>query len=164
MTEQPDTDRHTLFEDAQALLTGAVVVAIGLVLLKQAGLLTGGTTGLAFLIHYFTGSNFGLTLFLINAPFYALAWFRMGRAFTLKTFVAVALLATLTNLLPTMLHFDRLNPVLTAVATTLSTPPALLTLVALISVNSISTALTSVALALASLALSGSAIGAKLIG
>lgn len=110
MTEQPDTDRHTLFEDAQALLTGAVVVAIGLVFLKQAGLLTGGTTGLAFLIHYFTGSNFGLTLFLINAPFYALAWFRMGRIFTLKTVLSVATLGALTELMPRLVTLTWIHP------------------------------------------------------
>jgi uncharacterized membrane-anchored protein YitT (DUF2179 family) len=57
-TAPPHT--HTLFEDAQAIVTGALVVAFGIMLVKDAGLLTGGTAGLAFLIHYATGWNFGI--------------------------------------------------------------------------------------------------------
>jgi uncharacterized membrane-anchored protein YitT (DUF2179 family) len=113
LTPQSDPtpiERHNLFDDAQAMLTGTLVVAIGLAFIKQAGLLTGGTTGLAFLIHYFTGSNFGLTLFVINVPFYALAWSRMGRVFTLKTMLAVGLLAVLTEALPHVITLTWINP------------------------------------------------------
>jgi uncharacterized membrane-anchored protein YitT (DUF2179 family) len=106
----PQTGRHNLFDDAQAMLTGTVLVALGLVFIKQAGLLTGGTTGLAFLVHYFTGSNFGLTLFLINVPFYALAWFRMGRIFTLKTIISVATLSLLTETLPMLITLSWIHP------------------------------------------------------
>lgn len=109
-TDTPPIERHNLFDDAQAMLTGTLVVAIGLAFIKQAGLLTGGTTGLAFLIHYFTGSNFGLTLFVINVPFYALAWSRMGRVFTLKTMLAVGLLAVLTEALPHVITLSWINP------------------------------------------------------
>ena len=79
---------------------------------KQIGLITGGTTGIAFLLHYATGWNFGLVFFVLNLPFYVLAWRRMGRAFTVKTFSAVALLAVLTNTLPRWIHFDVLHPLL----------------------------------------------------
>ena len=109
-TDTSGVDRHNLFDDAQAVLTGTLVVAIGLVFIKQAGLLTGGTTGLAFLIHYFFGTNFGLTLFLANAPFYALALWRMGRAFTLKTVFAVGLLSVLTELLPQFVTLSWIHP------------------------------------------------------
>ena len=50
----------------------------------HTGLLTGGTAGVAFLIHYATGWNFGLVFFAINLPFYGLAWKRMGKRFTLQ--------------------------------------------------------------------------------
>ena len=105
-----DVERHNLFDDAQAVLTGTLVVAIGLVFIKQAGLLTGGTTGLAFLIHYFFGTNFGLTLFIANAPFYALALWRMGRAFTLKTIFSVGLLSVLTEILPQLVTLSWIHP------------------------------------------------------
>lgn len=107
--------RHRPYEDAQALLTGTLFVALGVVMFGNAGLLTGGTAGLALLIHYATGWNFGAVLFLVNVPFYALAWRRMGRAFTLKTVLAVGLLAGLANLLPSLISFGLLSPLFTAV-------------------------------------------------
>jgi uncharacterized membrane-anchored protein YitT (DUF2179 family) len=107
--------RHKTYEDVQALLTGTLFVALGIVMFGHVGLLTGGTAGVAFLVHYATGWNFGAVFFVINLPFYGLAFKRMGREFTLKTFIAVGLMATLTNVLPTLLHFDQLNPLLATV-------------------------------------------------
>lgn len=102
--------RHSHFEDAQALLTGTLFAALGVALFKQAGLLSGGTVGLAFLLHYATGWPFGLLFFTVNLPFYALAWRRMGPAFTLKSLLSVALLAALAEALPGWLSISRLNP------------------------------------------------------
>ena len=45
----------------------------------SAGLLTGGTAGLAFLLHYATGIGFGKTFFVLNLPFYWLALRKLGR-------------------------------------------------------------------------------------
>jgi uncharacterized membrane-anchored protein YitT (DUF2179 family) len=104
--------RHRHYEDVLALLTGTLFAALGVLMFKQIGLITGGTTGIAFLLHYATGWNFGLVFFVLNLPFYVLAWRRMGRAFTVKTFAAVALLAVLTNTLPRWIHFDVLHPLL----------------------------------------------------
>lgn len=107
--------RHRPHEDLQALLTGTLFVSLGVVLFGKAGLLTGGTAGVAFLLHYATGWNFGALFFAINLPFYGLAWKRMGREFTLKTFGAVALLAIFSNLLPQMLTIANVQPALAAV-------------------------------------------------
>jgi len=114
MEHPPPPQKHRVYEDVQALITGTLFVALGVLMFGQTGLLTGGTAGVAFLLHYATGWNFGLVFFVINLPFYGLAFKRMGRAFTFKTFVAVALLATLTNVVPQWLHFDQLNPLFTA--------------------------------------------------
>jgi len=108
--------RHTLFDDAQALLTGTLFVAIGLLFLRQAGLVTGGTVGLAFLVHYATGLSFGALLFAVNLPFYWLAWRRMGKRFTVKTFAAVSLLALLSELLPRWIALQLLHPLFAAIA------------------------------------------------
>lgn len=110
------TPRHTWLDDAQALLTGTLIVALGLVLFRQAGLVTGGTVGLAFVTHYATGWPFGALVFAINLPFYALAWVRMGRAFTLKTVLAVGLLAAFTEAVPRWLAIESLHPLFAAVA------------------------------------------------
>lgn len=106
---------HTLFDDAQALIAGTLLIALGVAMFKHVGLLTGGTAGLAFLLHYASGVAFGQLFFLINLPFYWIAWRRMGRPFTFKTFIAVALLSALTELLPLVLRFDTLHPLYAAV-------------------------------------------------
>ena len=108
--------RHRPHEDVQALLTGTLFVALGVVMFGRTGLLTGGTAGIAFLIHYATGWNFGLVFFCINLPFYGLAYKRMGWVFTLKTFASVALLAAISNLLPQVLALGSINPLFAAVA------------------------------------------------
>jgi len=108
-------DRHTTGDDLQALLTGTLFIALGVAMFKHAGLLTGGTAGLAFLLHYATGVSFGKLFFLINLPFYWIAWRRMGRAFTLKTFIAVALLSMLTEWQPLALSFAALQPLYAAI-------------------------------------------------
>lgn len=110
----PPALRHTLFEDLQALLTGTLCISLGVLMLNQVGLLTGGTAGLAFLLHYGTGISFGKLFFLINLPFYWLAWRRMGRVFTAKTFVAVATLSAVSELQPLVVHFQSLNPLYAA--------------------------------------------------
>ncbi len=108
MTASPA--RHSLFEDIQGILTGALVIAIGISLIKAAGLLTGGAVGLSFLIHYATGANFGLTLFLLNLPFYWLGVKRLGWSFTLKTLATVCLVALLTETLPLVFAVRHIDP------------------------------------------------------
>jgi uncharacterized membrane-anchored protein YitT (DUF2179 family) len=119
MNPGPDTPdpitHHSPPEDLQALITGTLFVALGIVLFGRAGLLTGGTAGLAFLIHYASGVEFGLAFFLVNLPFYVFAWWRMGRSFTLKTFAAVALLSLFTHYMPEGLAISYLWPPLAAV-------------------------------------------------
>ncbi len=106
----PDNPHHGLYEDVHALVTGTLLVALGVVLFGQSGLLTGGTAGLAFLLRYTTGVDFGVAFFLVNLPFYVLAWRRLGPVFTLKTFVAVALLSLFAQLLPHGIAINYLAP------------------------------------------------------
>lgn len=108
-------EKHRPYEDGQALLTGTLFMALGVTMFGYTGLLTGGTAGLAFLVHYATGWDIGLVFFAINLPFYALAWRRMGMAFTVKTFAAVGLLSLLIHLLPKVIGFQLLNPAFAAV-------------------------------------------------
>jgi uncharacterized membrane-anchored protein YitT (DUF2179 family) len=106
--------RHSLFEDLQGLITGTLFVGLGLALLRHAGMMTGGTAGLALLLHHASGWPFGALFFVINLPFYALAWLRMGPRFTLKTFAAVALLSTGSEALPLWLQLGHVAPLFAA--------------------------------------------------
>ena len=107
-------DRHSLLEDAQGVLAGSMLVSLGVTLFSAAGLLTGGTVGLAFLVHYGTDLSFGTVFFLVNLPFYYLAFRRLGLAFTVKTFCAIALTALLSEYMPGFLAFQSINPVAAA--------------------------------------------------
>ena len=102
--------RHGTYEDAQALFSGTLFVAMALMLFNQAGLLIGSTAGMAFLLHYVTDISFGKLFFVVNLPFYWFAWTRMGREFTLKTFICVALLSLLTELFPHVMQVSYINP------------------------------------------------------
>ena len=114
------TPVHTPLEDAQALFAGTLFVSLALILFNQVGMITGGTAGVAFVLHYLSGFSFGKWFFLINLPFYALAWRAMGRSFTLKTFAAVTLLSALTGAIPRWAGFAVLDPWFAAVAGGLS--------------------------------------------
>ncbi len=107
--------RHHILEDFQALLSGTLLVALAIVLFRQASLLTGGTPGLAFLAYYASGLSFGLLYFLINLPFYVFGFLALGKTFTLKTFLAVLLLSLFSELLPHWIHIDSINPVFAAI-------------------------------------------------
>jgi len=108
-------NEHQWHDDVQALLVGTVFVALGVLMFRHAGLLTGGTAGLAFLILYTTNIDFSIAFFAINLPFYVFAWKRMGMVFTLKTFAAVTLLSLLVRFLPLFISFDQLVPAAAAV-------------------------------------------------
>jgi uncharacterized membrane-anchored protein YitT (DUF2179 family) len=71
---------------------------------------TGQTAGLAILISYAAGWDFGPVFFAINLPFYVVGYLRMGPVFTAKTFVAVAFLSALSLWLPGQVSFATLNP------------------------------------------------------
>lgn len=106
--------RHSLAEDTLALLCGTALIALAVALFQHAQLLSGGTAGIAFLVHYNLGWSFGAVYFVLNLPFYVLAWRRMDRAFLLKTMAAVALLSVLTELTPRYIGLAHLVPLYAA--------------------------------------------------
>ena len=106
----PPVEQHSLLEDVQALLSATLMIALAINLYKAAGLLTGGTAGLGFLLSYSTPLSFGVGYFLINLPFYILAFKRMGWPFTVRTLCAVSLVALLVELSGRWLQFSLLQP------------------------------------------------------
>ncbi|OWV92000.1 hypothetical protein ATY78_00190 [Rhizobium sp. R635] len=102
--------RHTPIEDVQGIFSGSLVAALGLYVLASAGLLTGSTAGVAFLLHYAFGVNFGLAFFLLNLPFFYLSWKRLGMAFTLKTFIAIGLTSVLSDVQSRFFSISSIHP------------------------------------------------------
>lgn len=126
---QPTPQPHTLLEDAQALLVGTLFVALSVVFYRQSGLLTGGTAGLAFLLHYLSGWQFGIIFFAINLPFYIFAIRALGWKFTIKTFAAVSLLSVYSELLPHWIQIGSMNPFFAAIMAGLLTGVGILILI-----------------------------------
>ena len=108
-------NKHSLLEDIQGISLGVFLCALGLTVLTAAGLITGQTAGLAVIISYLTGWSFGPVFFVINLPFYALAWRRLGSVFTVKSLISVTLLSVLSTLIPQGMTFATLDPTLAAV-------------------------------------------------
>ncbi|MBK5926032.1 YitT family protein [Rhodobaculum claviforme] len=106
--------RHTPLEDAQGLVFGTAAAAFALHMLTSAGLMTGQIAGLAVLVSYTTPYSFAEVFFVANIPFYALALWRLGWVFTLKTFLSVALLSGMSLVMPDLIGFDRLEPLAAA--------------------------------------------------
>lgn len=107
---------HSWLDDAQAVGTSVVLISLGLSLLNSAGLVTGGTPGLAFLLSRSLGWPLGLALFVVNLPFYALAWRGLGPAFTAKTLGAVTALSLGVELVHGMLSVRMVDPLYAALA------------------------------------------------
>ncbi|WOD06618.1 YitT family protein [Marinomonas sp. GJ51-6] len=82
-----------------SILEGCILVALGLHILNSAGLLISGTAGAGMILLRLTDLSFGQLFFLLNLPFYILAWYTLGRDFTLRTFASVSLLSILSELM-----------------------------------------------------------------
>lgn len=126
-----DTDlkpgkHYTRFEDAQGILIASVQSALGLHLLRAAGLVTGGTAGMSLIISYVTGWSFGLVFFVINIPFYGFAYKARGMVFCLKSLLSVTLVSILAEVLKPLVHVDAIHPGAAAVLFGVSTGVGLL--------------------------------------
>ena len=107
--------RHTPIEDIHALLIGTSFIAVGLTLLKTAGLVTGGIAGIALIVSYLGGWPVGVVFFVLNLPFYIFAQRALGWMFTFKTLVVNVLLTSLTLALPYWLSLKGVDPIFAAV-------------------------------------------------
>lgn len=115
LTQETRGVRHSVVDDAVGLISGVVVVTIGLALLKAAGAVTGGTAGLALLLSYAVPVPFSVLFVAVNAPFLVLAAARKGWDFTLRTGSAIAAVSVLSAVQPHLVRFepvDSLYPVL----------------------------------------------------
>lgn len=101
--------RHTLFEDAYAMLTGCSFVVLGLILLKTAGLVTGGIAGLALLTSYFLPLPPGVLFTLLNIPFFFLAGRVMGRTALIKAIIANLLISGIALAMPLGFQLEAVN-------------------------------------------------------
>jgi len=79
---------HTLVEDAYGIFIGCLLVALGLYLLRMAGLITGGVAGIALMASYFVPISAGQLFAIINLPIFLAFWRMLGTAYILRTILA----------------------------------------------------------------------------
>ena len=115
MTADTPDSAHSLLDDVQGISLGVFLAALALNILTTAGLITGQTAGIAVIISYLSGYSFGVVFFLVNLPFYVLAWRRLGKSFTIKSLISVTLLSILAEIIPLGMVFSYLDPLLGAV-------------------------------------------------
>ncbi len=109
------TDKHyTLFEDIQGLILASTQAALGIHLLRAAGLVTGGTAGLALILSYITGWSFGAVFFMINIPFYGFAYWARGLTFCLKSLTTVTLVSLMAEALKPLFTVGQIHPAVAA--------------------------------------------------
>lgn len=100
---------HSLLENVLGIFTGCFAASLGLFLLQSCAAVTGGTAGLALLISYMVPLPFGVLFLAVNTPFFALAVWKKGWDFTLRTIGAVVLVSLLTPV-----HFAVLGDIAVA--------------------------------------------------
>lgn len=93
--------------DYALIILGALVQAIGLRLFfVPAKLASGGVSGIAQLINYFSGWPIGLMVLIGNLPLFVLGWrFLGGRRFASRTAVSVITYSLFVDLLPRLPFF-----------------------------------------------------------
>lgn len=107
--------KHTWFDDIFSITIASVLLSFGIALFAHKEFLIGGTAGIAFLIHYATDLSFGTVFFVINLPFYALSIWKLGKVFTLKTFITVFLVSLFSDYIYLVFEFGEINPIYAAV-------------------------------------------------
>lgn len=105
---------HSLAEDGYAIILGCAFIAMGLLLLKQANLVTGGMAGIALLLSYLIPYQPATLFILINIPFFLFAGRAMGVSFGLKTlFTNVAIMA-MGLMMPSAMTLAKISPLFAA--------------------------------------------------
>lgn len=107
---------HRFYEDVLALFCAGVLVSFGVVLFGTHNLLTGGTAGIAIIGTHLVDMNFGLLFFLINIPFYFIAWTQLSKRFTINTFISVSMVSVMTEQMQHVINIQSIHPVFASVA------------------------------------------------
>jgi uncharacterized membrane-anchored protein YitT (DUF2179 family) len=106
--------RHSIVEDAYAMIIGMVFVVIGILFLKAGGLVTGGVAGIALLASYIVPFPVGTIFTLVNIPFFIFAYFVMGPRFTVKSSICSFGITFALSMISSVLKVTCVSPLLSA--------------------------------------------------
>ena len=86
--------KNSFFKDIILIVFGTMFAGFGMAsFLLPNKLSSGGFTGIATVFYYFLGWNVGLTVIILNIPFFIYAFVRIGKKFLIKTVIATFLLS-----------------------------------------------------------------------
>ena len=86
-------------------IAGAILMAIAIsLLLLPNQLSTGGFSGIATILYYFLKVPMGITILVLNIPFFILAGYKLGKKFVLKTFIGTTTLSIFIDII------DKIQP------------------------------------------------------
>lgn len=105
---------HRFYEDVLALFCACIFVSLGIVLFNTHSLVTGGTTGIAIIAAHSLPVSFGLLFFLVNIPFYYLAWTQLSKRFTVNTFISVSMVSVMTEYMDKVIVIQNSHPIFSA--------------------------------------------------
>ncbi len=106
----PKDGAHSLLDDLQGVITGTLIISLGVVFFHAANLYTGGVTGVALALSYWLQLPVSGLLMLVNLPFYVIAYFRFGKHFVFKSLLAVTLMAVMISWMEKTLAIQTINP------------------------------------------------------
>ncbi|WP_375724032.1 YitT family protein [Arcobacter sp. KX21116] len=96
--------RHELKNYAYIII-GSVFLALSVVgFFAPSELITGGTAGLALLIHYITNLTIGTIIILINLPLILLGIKFLGKMFAVRTIITILLISIFIDFLTQIVH------------------------------------------------------------
>ena len=91
-----------------AIIEGCFLAALGLFFLQSSNLLVGGTAGIAAISNKALPLSLGAWFFLINMPFFLIAFKQMGKAFTIKSLIGILLVSVITDALSLMVTISTI--------------------------------------------------------
>lgn len=104
-------EKNKFFREILLTFLGTLFAGFGMAsFLLPNKLSSGGVTGIATILYYFLNWNVGLTVIIINIPFFIWAFMRIGKKFLIKTVIGTVLLSFFIDIfqyLPLFTH-DRL--------------------------------------------------------
>ncbi len=112
---QPKDGAHSVLDDLQGVVTGTLMLSLGVVFFHAAHLYTGGVTGVALALNYWSNISVSWLLMLVNLPFYLMAYLRFGKHFVFKSLFAVTLMAIMISFIEKSLNIQTINPYFAAV-------------------------------------------------
>ena len=106
---------HSLIEDIVSILIAVIMFTIGTLIFKESGLIASGTTGLSLILTYKTDIGFGTWFSIVNAPFFILAFMRMGLKFTILTIFSIISVSLLMDYSHIAIEIKSYNKFLSAI-------------------------------------------------